>query len=63
MRAMARLEFHSPGRVRLRTLTLIRWIGVVGQAVAILVVHSAGLLLLLAPGPLAEAVPGTDASA
>jgi two-component system sensor histidine kinase RegB len=39
MCAMARLEFHPPGRVRLRTLTLIRWIGVVGQAVAILVVH------------------------
>jgi two-component system sensor histidine kinase RegB len=39
MRAMARLEFHPPGRVRLRTLTLIRWIGVVGQAIAILVVH------------------------
>jgi two-component system sensor histidine kinase RegB len=39
MCAMARLEFHPPGRVRLRTLTLIRWIGVVGQAIAILVVH------------------------
>ena len=39
MRNMARLEFQSAGRVRLRTLTLIRWIGVAGQAVAILVVH------------------------
>ena len=37
--AMARLEFDAPGRVRLRTLTFIRWIGVVGQAIAILVVH------------------------
>jgi two-component system sensor histidine kinase RegB len=33
------LEFDAPGRVRLRTLTFIRWIGVVGQAVAVLVVH------------------------
>jgi len=39
MRMMARLEFHPPGRIRLRTLTLIRWVGVAGQAVAILVVH------------------------
>ena len=50
MRAMARLEFHAQGRVRLRTLTLIRWIGVVGQAVAILVVHY-GLGFRLPLGP------------
>ncbi len=38
---MGRIEAQpaEPGRVRLRTLTTIRWVGVVGQALAIMVVH------------------------
>ncbi len=38
---MARLDPQpsEPGRVRLRTLTTIRWVGVAGQALAVLVVH------------------------
>jgi len=47
----------QPGRVRLRTLTFIRWVGVVGQAVAILVVHyGLGFHLPLAPSLLVVGV-------
>ncbi len=58
---MGRLEAQQaePGRVRLRTLTTIRWVGVAGQALAILVVHY-GLEFRL---PLAECLIVIGASA
>jgi two-component system sensor histidine kinase RegB len=45
---------HGAGRVRLRTLVLIRWVAVAGQGIAILVVHvGLGFPLPLAPAFLA----------
>jgi two-component system sensor histidine kinase RegB len=49
-RLVADLPGHGEPRVRLRTLTLIRWIAVVGQAFTILLIHvSLGFALPLVP--------------